>query len=69
MHILTNNNKCQRWDWILCGCGCIKYIHVVHDLNSLDAYTLHTVHDQDWVVARHKSKTYMCAIAHVLYST
>ena len=43
-------------------------MYVVHDLNSLDAYTLHTVHEQDFVVARHKRKNYMHAIAHVVYS-
>ena len=42
--------------------------YVVHDLNSLDAYTLHTVHEQDLVVARHKRTNYMCFIARVLYS-
>ena len=26
MHTLTINNKCQCWDLIYCGCGCIKYV-------------------------------------------
>ena len=40
-------------------------IYAVYDLNGLDAYTLHTVDEQDSVV-RHKRKNYMCAIACVL---
>ena len=43
--------------------------HAVHDLNSLDAYTLHTVYEQASVVARHEITNYMCVIARVLYST
>ena len=31
---------------------------VVHDLNSLDAYTLSTVHEHDSVVVRHERKNY-----------
>ena len=30
--------------------------YAVHDLNGLDVYTLHTVHEQDSVVVRHKRK-------------
>ena len=33
-------------------------MYVVHNLNDLDAYTLHTVHEQDSVVARNKRKGY-----------
>ena len=42
--------------------------YIFHDLNSLDAYTLCTVHEQDSVVARHQRKGYMCAIACMLYN-
>ena len=38
-------------------------------MNSLDAYTLCTVHEQDSVVVRPKRTNYMHAIAHVLYNT
>ena len=38
----------------------------VYDLNSLDAYTLCTVHEQEPVVARHEITNYMRAIACVL---
>ena len=40
-------------------------MYIVHDLNSLDAYTLCIVHEQDVVVVRHKRTNYKCAIAHV----
>ena len=43
--------------------------YVVHDSNSLNAYTLCTVHEQDSVVVRHKRTNYTCSIALVLYST
>ena len=43
--------------------------YAVCDLNNLDAYTLHTVHEQDLVVARREITNYMRAIALVLYST
>ena len=36
-------------------------MYVVHNLNGLDAYTLHTVHEQDSVMTRHKRKNYTCA--------
>ena len=36
------------------------------DLNGLNAYTLHTVHKQDLVVARHKRANYMHAIQHIM---
>ena len=42
--------------------------YVVHDLYSLDAYTLRTLHEQDSVVVRHKRTSYTCAIACMLYS-
>ena len=40
-------------------------MYFVHDLNSLDAYTSCTVHEQDLVVAWYKRVNYMHAIAHV----
>ena len=43
-------------------------MYAVHDLNGLDAYTLHIVLEQDSKVARHQSTNYMYAIPHVLYS-
>ena len=36
-------------------------MYVAHNLNGLDAYTWHTVLEQDLVVARHKRKNYMHA--------
>ena len=42
--------------------------YTVHDWNGLDAYTLHTVHEQDSVVARHERTNYTRATAHILYS-
>ena len=42
--------------------------YVVHGLNSLDAYTSHTLHEQDLVVVRHVITNYVHATAHVLYS-
>ena len=46
-------------------------VYVVHDLNSLDTYTLCTVHEQDSVVARHERKNYhmlllVCYTAHIV---
>ena len=43
--------------------------YVVHDLNSLDAYTLCTVHEHNSVVARLERINCICAIAYVLCST
>ena len=44
--------------------------NTVHDLNGLECghYTLHTMHEQDSVVARHERTNYMRVIAHMLYS-
>ena len=41
--------------------------YIVHDLNSLDAYTLHTVHEQDSMVVRHERKT-TCVLLLVCYT-
>ena len=43
--------------------------YVVYDLSNLDAYTLRNVHEQDLILAMHKITNYLCAIAHMLYST
>ena len=37
--------------------------YTVHNLYGLDAYILHTMYEQDLVVARHKRTNYTCAIA------
>ena len=42
--------------------------YTIHDLNGLDAYTLHTVHKQDLVVARHERHNCIHTITCVLYS-
>ena len=39
---------------------------LVHNLNSLDAYTLHTVHEQDLVVVRHE-RTATCMLLLACY--
>ena len=44
-------------------------MYAVHDLNGLDVYISRTMHEQDFVVARHKRTNYMRAIALMLYST
>ena len=44
-------------------------VYIVHELNGLDSYALCTVHEQDSVVARYEWLNYMCAIAHMVYST
>ena len=70
MYTPTTNNKHQHWDSILAAVFLIvlnKY--VVHDLNSFNAYTFCTVHEQDSVVVRHERTNYMHAIALMLYST
>ena len=61
------NNKCQHWDLILPAVSVLN-TYVVHDLNSLDANTLCTVHEQDSVMARHERRNYTRAIAHMLYN-
>ena len=40
----------------------ILNIYAVHDLYGLDAYILHTMYEQDLVVARHKRTSYTCAL-------
>ena len=66
-HTLSTNNKCQRWDPILCCCCTVLNTYVVHDFNGLDAYTLRTVHEQDSVVVRHvKTKVHMCYCLRVM---
>ena len=50
----ASNNKCHHWDLIPAAVSA----YIIHDLNSLDAYTLCTVHKQDSVVARHKRTNY-----------
>ena len=50
------------------GAASVLNTYVVHDLNGLDAYTSHTVHEQDSVVVRQERANYTCAIACVLYS-
>ena len=45
-----------------------SHTYVVHDLSSLDAYTLRNVHEQDLIMARHKITNYLCAVARMLYS-
>ena len=46
----------------------ILNMYIDHDLNGLDAYTLHTVHEQDLTVVRHEGTNYTIANVHVLYS-
>ena len=67
----TTNNKHQHWDSILAAVSVLN-TYVVHDLYSLDAYTLCMVHEQDLVLARHKTTNYtryyycLHAIQHVV---
>ena len=60
MYTLTTDNKHHCWDSILAAMSVLN-TYVVHDLNSLDAYTLHTVHEQDSVVARYERTSYVHA--------
>ena len=46
----------------------ILNMYIVHDLNGLDAFTLHTVHEQDLMVVRHEGTNYTLANVRVLYS-
>ena len=66
MYALTTNNKHQHWDPILAVVSILN-TYIVHDLNSLDTYTLYIMHEWDSIVARHERTNYMCAIACVLY--
>ena len=70
MYTFTPNNKCQHWHPIFAAVSILS-MHVVHDLNDwmLILFSLCTVHEQDSVVVRHERTSYMCAIAHMLYST
>ena len=43
-------------------------MYILHDLNGLDVYTLHTVHEQDLMVVRHEGTNYMLANVDVLHS-
>ena len=67
MYTLTTNNKCQRMNLILAAVSVLN-MYAVRDLNSLDAYTLCTVHEQDSVVARNERTKYTHAIARMIYS-
>ena len=68
---LTTNNKHQHWDSILAAVSVLN-MYVVHDLNSLDAYTLCMVHEQDYSVGEAQDNKlhsyYYClhAIQHVM---
>ena len=65
-HTLTINDKYHIARTRCFAAVAILSMYVVHDLYSLDAYTLHTMHEQDSVVARHKRTNYTHAIARVL---
>ena len=52
----ATNNKHKHLDPILAAVSVLN-TYVVHDLNSLDAYTSCTVHKQDSVVAMHERKS------------
>ena len=67
MYTLTIDNKHQCWDSILAAVSVLN-TYVVHDLSSLDAYTLCTVHEQDVVVVKYERTSYMHGIACMLYS-
>ena len=60
--------KHQHWDPILTAVSVLN-TYIVRNLNGLDACILCTVHEQDSVVVMHRRINYMCATAHVLYST
>ena len=66
-HTLTIINASSYWYPIFAAVS-ILIMYVVHDLNSLDAYTSCTVHEQDSVVARHERTNYICGITCMLYS-
>ena len=63
---LTINNKHQRWYLIFASVSILN-MYVVHDLNSLNAYTSCTVHEQDSIVPRLQLHTCycFCAIQHI----
>ena len=46
----------QYWDLILAAVSVLN-MYIVHDLNSLDTYTLCTVHEQHSLVTRHGRQT------------
>ena len=62
----------QCWKLILASVSVLNiYMHFHDDqvyLNSLDVYTLYTVHWQDSVVVRHMRTNYMHAIVCTLYN-
>ena len=60
-------DKRQHLDLMLAAVSVLN-LCIVHDLNSLEAYTSCTVHEQDSVVVRHKRRNCTRTIAHMLYS-
>ena len=66
IHFLLINSSTGKWYIEIVT---ILNTYVLHDLNGLDAYSLSSVHEQDSVVVRYRSKNDMCAIACMQYST
>ena len=55
MYTLTTNNKYQHW-YTLFAAVSILNVYVVHDLNGLDACT---VHEQDSIVESNERRNYV----------